>query len=618
MGGAWARSDPTGKRPSFMKSTSIGEDTTDTQSQTSRGSRGSGSGDYYNNDSSPRSASKRSIQLPQLSKRRSSQSSLGSCSSGDRRHSHQSQQQPRKRLFFVSASRDNTLRIWPIDDHNSHLQHNKEGMFDRSATSILDDSSDRSNEGQQLQQQNNREDPLSKGIKLRGHQFGKNNIGGVLCVCAVPSLAPEDQNDFEDHYHGRSSNSLNFLDHSGKSSGDEDNNITSSRLSRRTSAGQFASGGCDGCIRIWDVKSALNLTNIKKLPKSVKEAKGKRLQELQCEGMYATVQLQCIKPPAAPGSLSKNKTANETRFPAAITSLVCTHRGKSHHMNDGGGIIPSDVDVSMFAGDASGTIRRYSRMNECGSGHINGAIWWGCTGIFAGHSMSITSMSMLISCKLMPLLCPNVDVDDAETGIMLVSSSDDGSVRVWDAFDTRIKHQGGGGTSVDTSDKSDDEYVITASGRIPKRKAMWEIELNEGSGGGEDSSLSTTNYRHPSAASVNASTSNRGGRIGVTSLSTLHSGTLMAAGTTDGAIRMWNVSSGMYEGAYNLGRNVQIWSLDTILEELDRNNDDDSSDSGNEDDTHFLSKMIEDKKNRVGIMASGDNRGRIRVLRKVF
>ena len=54
------------------------------------------------------------------------------------------------------------------------------------------------------------------GTKLRGHQFGRNNIGGMLCVRAVPSLTG-----------------------AGGSDGDP-----------TVSAGQFYSGGSDGLIRM--------------------------------------------------------------------------------------------------------------------------------------------------------------------------------------------------------------------------------------------------------------------------------------------------------------------------------------------------------------------------------
>ena len=54
-------------------------------------------------------------------------------------------------------------------------------------------------------------------------------------------------------------------------------------------------------------------------------------------------------------------------------------------------------------------------MNECNMGHINNAIWWGYTGIFGGHGHSVTSLNLLSSLDLLPLLSPqaqDADVDD--------------------------------------------------------------------------------------------------------------------------------------------------------------------------------------------------------------
>ena len=118
---------------------------------------------------------------------------------------------------------------------------------------------------------------------------------------------------------------------------------------------------------------------------------------------------------------------------------------------------------------------------------------------------------------------------------------------------------------------------------------MWEIDLNLGEDGGAPS---------PS------------GRIGVTSLATLQAGTLIAAGTTDGKIRMWNVSSGLYEGAYNLGRSVQVWSLGIVSEreECEEVAEYDYSERSNRERT---------VRNSAGIIVSGDNAGRIRVMRKI-
>ena len=78
----------------------------------------------------------------------------------------------------------------------------------------------------------------------------------------------------------------------------------------------------------------------------------------------------------------------------------------------------------------------------------------------------------------------------------------------------------------------------------------------------------------------------------------------MVAGTTDGAIRMWNVSSGLDEGAYNLGKYVQIWSLGMLSEQDITEECDDDCDGKR-------------KIRSVGIIVSGDNRGGIRGLRKM-
>jgi hypothetical protein len=78
---------------------------------------------------------------------------------------------------------------------------------------------------------------------------------------------------------------------------------------------------------------------------------------------------------------------------------------------------------------------------------------------------------------------------------------------------------------------------------------------------------------------------------------------MMAAGTTDGAIRLWDVSSGLYEGAYNLGKSVQVWSLSVLSER---------------DIYEGYDEFGELKIYSAGILIAGDNRGRIRILHKTY
>ena len=200
-----------------------------------------------------------------------------------------------------------------------------------------------------------------------------------------------------------------------------------------------------------------------------------------------------------------------------------------------------------------------------------------CTGVFAGHNNPVTSLEILSSPTLFPLLCPNADAGEDDVGTMLISSCKDGSICVYDAFDARNSDSK---RDLDSSENSEEIRR--------KREAMWEIELNDGAGG-----TGKKNRDHRSSSSS---------RTGVTSLTTLNIGTLMAAGTTDGQIRLWNVSSGLYEGAYNLGR-VQIWALGILSEE------DVAEEFGDYGDGMKI--------HSAGIIVAGDNRGRIRILRKM-
>ncbi|KAL3778420.1 hypothetical protein ACHAW5_005441 [Stephanodiscus triporus] len=267
-------------------------------------------------------------------------------------------------LLFVSASRDNTVRIWPIVD--------EDGGNDDGGMPTIDDAEGRSS--------SDGDDPIYRGIKLRGHRFGKDGIGGVLCVCALPSL-PTVEEDADD-FHCQGDRSV----HSGISR-DDVTSASGNDYEGTESAGQFCSGGSDGVVRVWDVRSALNL---QKTPKS---------------GMYATIQLQCLRPPGG-----------TDRSSPAITSLA-SFVGRGGHC--------------FFSEDAIGTVQRYSCMNE--AGNVNGALWWGLT----GHDHLISGMVMLSSPSLLGLLRPDWECrvrpdvcegeeEEEECGTMLVSSCEDG------------------------------------------------------------------------------------------------------------------------------------------------------------------------------------------------
>ena len=122
----------------------------------------------------------------------------------------------RKRELFVTASRDNTLRIWELDSNNENSAY-----FD-----CCPEDNDHSKVGKA-----SLVDPSSKGRKLRGHVFGSNaSRGGVLCVCAVPSLTPDGNITMQCERTNQTSMSNGMI-----------------------SAGQFVSGGSDGRLVVWDV-----------------------------------------------------------------------------------------------------------------------------------------------------------------------------------------------------------------------------------------------------------------------------------------------------------------------------------------------------------------------------
>lgn len=100
--------------------------------------------------------------------------------------------------LFVSASQDNTLRIWELTNSDPSSDGSYYTAGNTSAS-----------------YRNNTTKALKNGRKLRGHVFGGVvSHQGVLCVCRVPSLTPCGDLCFDD------------------------------------TASQFASGGSDGIIRI--------------------------------------------------------------------------------------------------------------------------------------------------------------------------------------------------------------------------------------------------------------------------------------------------------------------------------------------------------------------------------
>lgn len=420
----------------------------------------------------------------------------------------------RKRDLFVTASRDNTLRIWELNNNNGHDEH-----FEGSGDMDYDDD--------EINSSGRKKDPLRKGKKLRGHAFGVS--GGVLCVCAVPSLP---------------SSSASMPDESNESIGEEDGMV---------SAGQFASGGADGVLRVYDVRSALNL---EKVPKS---------------GMYQTIQLQRLSPFSVHDGDSTTedestigasvRSGESSRGAVAVTSVKCSPKQSER--------------VGLFASYADGVIRRYSPVNGSCIGHgMSRAIHWCLTCVFEGHGHPITSLSLLSSQSLLQQEAVN---DNDQPGTILISSSADGCIRVWD------------GSQVGCSEKSEEPIHISA--------ALWEIELNDDDAGGENDCGSKCD-RPPTSINVRTLVE----RVGVVSLTCFSEGLMMAAGTTDGAIRLWDVSSGLYEGAYNIGL-VQVWSLSVLSER---------------DIYEGYDEFGELKTYSAGIIISGDNRGRIRILRKTF
>ena len=90
-------------------------------------------------------------------------------------------------------------------------------------------------------------------------------------------------------------------------------------------------------------------------------------------------------------------------------------------------------------------------------------------------------------------------------------------------------------------------------------------------------------------------------------LAALQDSTLIAAGTTDGKIHMWNMLRGLYEEAYNFSRPVQVWSLGELLELVDCGEaaEFNYGKHGHRERTVCMS---------TGVIVSGDNQGRIHVM----
>ncbi|KAL3781548.1 hypothetical protein HJC23_000033 [Cyclotella cryptica] len=382
----------------------------------------------------------------------------------------------RRRELFVSASRDNTLRIWELDGEDRDYEGDHGTVQSWDTTHHSNPAKSKKELG-------------SKGRKLRGHVFGGKDhgqaISGVLCVCSVPSLS------------NRGGISLH-------------------------TAGQFVSGGSDGILRVWDVRSALNLDRV---PKS---------------GVYSTVQIQSLEKDRisvlkdvedekddvdGEGRGRKNKDNNAA---VPITAVICTGNTLS--------------TVALFAADALGTIRRYSPMNQSPIGYVNNSIWWQFTGYFSTGTHSVTSLTILNSPDLAKLVCDESTSGDNVT--LLASASSDGSISVWNASDAFIEPQ------MDGSEAQN----LRIDRKKMKREALWKVHVNNDEDmGGETSKSASVTTCH-----------NHG--VAVTSLATIQ-GRRLTAGTNDGAIHIWDIPSESLVGSYTFGSNIQIWSL-TVLSEV--------------------------------------------------
>ena len=472
-----------------------------------------------------------------------------------------------KRTLFVSASKDNTCRIWSIDSESDVLDE-----FD-------DDVSDT------CSRDSSKGDALSRGLLLRDNKEEEGQVVvGVTCVCALPSV-------------GNSEEDLDGSVRSGNSqSSDRSSTKDEDRRERSVRIVKFCSGGSDGSVRIWEVRLIV-------------ESRPSRPGNV-----YITNEVQCFN--------------GDHKVGTPITVLRCTPAYDVHE--------DDYAHAAIFAGDTSGIIRRYSPIDQNyphrGSNRDLSAQCkdgWFFSGIFSGHQHSVSDMSLLTSSSIMPLI-----VDDADStsccndGTLLISSDEDGTICVWDAYDealqveeaeVRAKRSGfqGHGRRAQLQEQSIADHLRNLR-RLRKRSALWEIELNDDEDDDPDSphnSLMSCSGGPPLAIKVEELKE----RVGATSIGTLNNGTFMAAGTTDGAIRLWNVGSGLYEGAYNFGRNVQIWSLVMMDDEyfsatVPQEQVEYGRDFLRSSSTSNWTEGTEGPKS--GIMISGDNRGRIRVLRK--
>jgi WD40 repeat protein len=155
--------------------------------------------------------------------------------------------------------------------------------------------------------------------------------------------------------------------------------------------------------------------------------------------------------------------------------------------------------------------------------------------------------------------------------VTLLASASGGCIRVWDGSDVLMKKK---------LDESETQYSYIDRKKM-KREALWKIQLNEDedSAGEESTAAESAVDKH---------------RIGITSLATCQ-GRRLIAGTDEGKMHIWDVSSGCYEGSYSFGKNIQIWSLAVISE---------------------VEYTVEDEVVSVGVIVSGDNRG-LRALKNV-